>query len=100
MDVLAPLNQIMECGLLSNGDGKLLLLYDQDLPHELDYLEYDDLEYTLYLIYQNGIMQDSGLKISEDIADNLSAGTEFILARMQDKKIISYQKAHFVFKDM
>lgn len=90
----------MRCGILSNAAGQMMLMHEGDIPDGLDYLEYNETDNTLSLIYKGGASQNTGLSITEDMAFNLFEGKEVLLAKMTDKKFTAFRKIPFVFSEM
>lgn len=86
----------MDCGLFTNAKGEILLVHYNNLPDEIDYMQYDPAYLTFSLIYENGQMQKLGLTMEDRINSNLVNGTEVTLARMKDKKFVSAQKVIFL----
>lgn len=94
--ILENLSITMRCGLFTNAKGEILLVHYEDLPGDIDYMQYDPASLSFYLIYENGQMQKLGLTMQDRIDSNLVNGTEVTLARIEDKKIVSAQKIIFL----
>ncbi len=86
----------MRCGLLCNKEGKILLLHDAELPQEIDYLNYDEVNNTLSIIYIDGQMQESGLNITELVSKNIRSGIEIQTALVKNQSILELGKVIFI----
>lgn len=94
-----PLNTEMRCGILTNANGDILILHDHDISAPVQWIEYDCEDNQLFLILENGKLQDLGLHLDDKMKGNLVQGLEVTLAKVADKKIQSSQKTTIVIKD-
>ncbi|MDD3020323.1 MAG: hypothetical protein PHX61_04990 [Alphaproteobacteria bacterium] len=73
--------------LMVNADGDAAVLYNQPLPEEIDWVEYDmDLALLTFVTY-GGKVQGLGMKIHKPFRKYLSKAKEIMLIYMEDAKI-------------
>ncbi|OIN87222.1 MAG: hypothetical protein AUJ12_02885 [Alphaproteobacteria bacterium CG1_02_46_17] len=73
--------------LMVNADGDAAVLYNQLLPEEIDWVEYDmDLALLTFVTY-SGKVQGLGMKIHKPFRKYLSKAGEVMLIYMEDSKI-------------
>ncbi len=73
--------------LMVNADGDAAVLYNQPLPEEIDWVEYDmDLALLTFVTY-DGKVQGLGMKIHKPFRKYLSKAQEIMLIYMEDAKI-------------
>lgn len=90
--LLENLGQKKRCGIFTNPHGEVLIIHDGVIEGVLDYIEYDPQEQGFYLIFDDGRMQQLGIKFNEKIEHNLLTASEVTLAFMENKIIQSSQK--------
>lgn len=93
------LNDQMRCGLLASPNGDIMIVHDQRLPSDLEWIEYNQKDNRLFLINDEGHPMDLGLNIDEAMKKNLCHGVEVILAQISDTKIVAKQKVSIVIQD-
>lgn len=89
----------MRCGLLTDEGGKALLMHDQELATP-EWIEFDEVENKLYLVYEHGITQDTGLVVDILTTDNLFETGEIMFARFSGAKMLSTVAVTLVFKEL
>ncbi|MCB9963763.1 MAG: hypothetical protein H6855_01495 [Rhodospirillales bacterium] len=94
-----PLGTLMRCGLLTDEGGKALLMHDQEIPTP-DWIEFDEVENKLYLVYEHGVIQDTGLEIDTLTTDNLFETNEITFVHYIEGKAEAQQKVTLVFKEI
>ncbi len=73
--------------LIVNADGNAAVLYNQPLPEEIDWVEYDmDLALLTFVTY-SGKIQGLGMTIHKPFRKYLSKAGEIMLIYMEDSKI-------------
>lgn len=97
-DNQGPLSQEMRCGIFSNSQGKVMIIHDKKLKNDLDYIEYDEHEKKISLIYMDGSLQDLGIDIPPDMLKDMSAGQEVDLLHLINGKITSSLKTVFLWR--
>ena len=94
-----PLNEQMRCGVFTNAKGDVLIVHDQKISGELEWVEYNKTESTISLIQDDGGIIDLGIAVDDKMKKNLAHGLMVSLAFIQDKEIVSSQKITMVIQD-
>jgi hypothetical protein len=85
------LNTEMRCGIVTNGKGDILIVHDKEMRSDIQWIEYDEDTETLFLIHEDGLPQDLGIKLTPKLKSNLSHGVDVVLAQIRDKQIVHSQ---------
>lgn len=85
---LTPLAQQMAVDLVVNDQGQAWILHDKPLTSLLEWAEFDADQGKISLFFQDGIMQEVGLKINEKTADCLKKCQTIFVGYMKDGKRI------------
>lgn len=93
------LDQEMRCSILSNANGDIVILYDQPLLSEIQWIEFNTTNLQLNLVHKDGTNQNLGIVIEPKMASNLKNGTEVQLALLQDDGFKSVYKTTLVIQD-
>ena len=94
-----PLNQEMRCSIISNANGDIVILHEQPLTSEIQWVQFDVKNLCLSLIHEDGSQQKLGIEIKEKMAKNLENGTEVQLVLLQDKEFKNVYKTTIVIQD-
>ncbi len=97
--LLKDLNTQMRCGIFSNAGGDILIVHDQEINNELDYVEYDLSDDSFHLIFTDGRMQSLGIEFDPRMKSNLQQGKEVTLSHLKDKQIIASRKTAFIVRN-
>ncbi|MFP4098682.1 MAG: hypothetical protein ACLFP8_08640 [Alphaproteobacteria bacterium] len=96
---LSPMNSTMRCGIFTNGIGEILIIYDQQIPDQIQWVEYDAHDNTLIIVHEEGQAQELGIAVDEKMRNNLLNATEVGFSCVQDKQIKSFHKVNIIIKD-
>tara|TARA_B100001989_G_C24526693_1_gene459085 strand:- start:710 stop:1021 length:312 start_codon:yes stop_codon:yes gene_type:complete len=101
MDVLSksPLNEIMSCGVMSNGSGQVIIFHDRPIEEEISWIEYDQSSNSFSIVYVDGFTQSLGFEINSKTAMNLMNSGQVVLAYLEGKQIMSTQEVVIIAKD-
>ncbi|NCT41052.1 MAG: hypothetical protein GW778_05275 [Alphaproteobacteria bacterium] len=94
-----PLNNEMRCSIVSNSTGDILILHDQKLRSDIQWIDFDVDAKTLSLIHEDGSPQDLGIVLDAKMVSNLSNGLEVSLVRMDNDKAVSRQRVIIVIQE-
>ena len=94
-----PLDQEMRCSILSNANGDIVILHDQPLTSEIQWVEFDITNLQLNLVHEDGTNQNLGIAIEPKMAANLKNGTVVQLALLQNEEFKSVYKTTIVIQD-
>lgn len=97
--ILQSLNDEMRCGIFTNGKGQILIIHEQNLRSDIQWVEYDPSIGTFALIHEDGSPQDLGIDVHEKMRANLNLAKEVTLAKMVNKNVESVQTITFLIKD-
>ena len=96
---LGSLNQKMRCGIFTNTDGQVLIVHDQEIPHSIEWIEYDESERSISLILEDGALQNLGVNIDQKMHNNLINGIEITLTRVMHGAFSLVQTVVLIVKD-
>ena len=82
--VLAPIASCMTIDMLVNGEGNILLYHDQPLAGKLDWLEYDQDNNQLLLIFADGRIQCLGVPIAPEMGARLLGAQKAATVRVEN----------------
>lgn len=94
------LSEKMRCAILTNSTGNIMVIHDQPLHSTVQWLELDTINNKLFLVYEDGDMQDFGYPIEADVLKNIKAGQSVELAYFTEGKIESKTQTSFIFRDV
>ena len=94
-----PLKETMKCGMFTNDKGEVLIIHDQQLISEIQWIEYDPKEQNLSLILENGCIQNMSIELDEKTCSNLSNGIDVKIAYINDRKIQDVLTVSIVVQD-
>lgn len=95
--ILDHLQNEMKCALLTNSDGQILIIHDQELIDNVAWIELDNVcSDELTLVFDNGKMQGLGINLSKQENINLIHGQEITLALLEDKQIVNTKTVVFI----
>lgn len=94
------LSEQMRCAILTNSIGNIMVIHDQPLNSPVQWLELDTISNKLFLVYEDGDMQDFGYKIEADVLNNIRTGQNVDLAYFSEGEIKSKVQTSFIFRDM
>lgn len=86
--VLSPLTEDMAVDLVVNEEGQVWILHDKPLSGLLKWVEYDAGSAVLNLVFQDGVMQDIGLKVNEKTDECLKKGRNVFVGYMKDGQML------------
>lgn len=93
------LEQEMRCSILSNANGDIVILHDQPLTSEIQWIEFNTKSLQLNLVHEDGTNQNLGITIEPKMAQNLKNGTEVQLALLQEDGFQSVYKTTIIIQD-
>lgn len=96
--ILKDLNTEMRCGMFTNEKGEILIVHDQEIASPIQWIEYDEADYSFSLIHENGYIQPLGLKLDNKMKANLTHGSKVTLSYLVDNKVKSSQTVVFLVK--
>tara|TARA_B100001989_G_scaffold250923_1_gene228993 strand:+ start:2202 stop:2513 length:312 start_codon:yes stop_codon:yes gene_type:complete len=85
--------------MLANAQGQILIFHEDELPGAVMWVEYEQTENKLFLVYEDHPPQEVGILMDKKLQANISNGTEVRIGHVQDKKFISGQFVNIVIKD-
>lgn len=94
-----PLSTEMRCSLVSNKHGDIVLLHENPLHDEVDWIEFHPSQSSLTIIYTDGITQEFGHPVEAGMAQNIQHGTMVQVTLIQEKIIKQIQKTTFLIQD-
>jgi len=94
--LLDSLDSAMRCAILTNPKGEVTILHDQSLSGDIEWIEYDEVEDTFSLIYEQGRIQPLGLSIEAKMKENLIKAQSVTLLHIKDKQAMSSQDVSFI----
>jgi len=97
--IQTPLNQVMRCSILSNAHGDIVILHGQAFMSEISWIEFNNIENTFMIVYEDGEMQSLGIPIEPAMAANISSGTLVQFVLMVDDKMTTVTKTNIVIQD-
>lgn len=96
---LRSLSSEMECGILSNKSGGIVVFYDQPLRSDIQWVEFDQNKEVFSLIHEDGSIQNLGLPFDNKMKKNLQHGEEVILAYISNGEFKRTYKTTLVIQD-
>jgi len=96
----SDLNSEMRCGILSNSNGEIMIIHDQPMSSEIQWVEYDYVEDIFSLVHEDGSTQNLGFEFDKTMKDNLKHGSEVILAYVQNGQIKKAYKTNIVIQSI
>lgn len=93
------LNQQMRCSIISNANGDIVILHDQPLESEVQWIDFDVVNKSLSIVYEDGSSQFLGIQISDKMVGNLKNGTEVQLALLEGEQFTSVYKTTIVIQE-
>ena len=94
--ILESLNTQMRCGILSNAHGDVVILYDKEIKSDVQWIEYNTSEFSFSLVYEDGSLQDLGLKFDNKMQNNIQQAKEVTLIHIIDGKKHKEQKINLI----
>jgi hypothetical protein len=94
--ILPPLASEMKVDLITNPDGKVMVLHDKPFREVLSWVEYDEELNEITLIMYQGVMQRLGLEIPEVMVSALLKAEEIYLAQVNSGQIMDIYKLKFM----
>lgn len=95
---IPKLSKNMRCGIFVNDNGKIVIIHDKPLEKELSWIEYDDALTQTHLVYEDGSVQELGVKIPESMIKKMRNGQEVILIYLVKGKTKSAQQTVFLWR--
>ncbi|MFP4098086.1 MAG: hypothetical protein ACLFP8_06795 [Alphaproteobacteria bacterium] len=93
------LSDQMRCGILSNSSGQIAIIYDQTLEEPFEWAEYETSTGTLYLVHQDGTMQNLGLDIDGKMKENIAHGSQVNLLQIVEGKVVAHFETTLIIRD-
>ena len=87
--VLDSMDSVMQCGLLTNAKGDLLILHDRPLAADVQWVEFHKDTGELCIIYDSGQSESLGLSFDGKTISNISNGMEVNLLHLDEEKLVS-----------
>lgn len=97
--IQTPLNQVMRCSILSNVHGDIVILHGQAFMSEISWVEFNKIENAFMIVYEDGEMQNLGIPIEPQMAENIAQGTIVQFVLMVDDKMTTVTKTSVVIQD-
>lgn len=98
--IIQDLNQEMRCGIFTNAKGEVLIIHDQPLKSDIQWIEYAPKEQSFCIIHEDGHIQNLGVPFDKKIKNHLLSGQEVSLAHMVEQKIISTQTVPLIIQEV
>lgn len=95
----SPLMEQMRCTLLTNDHGDVIVLHDQPLKSEVQWVEFNEEELSFTIVYEDGNIQPLGIQIALKFGKHISKSTKVQFALVKDKKTVAVQKVSIVIQD-
>ena len=87
MQPLSTLNDDMQCGILSNAQGDLMIIHSAELPASIDYVQYDEVTREFFMVDEEGGVKPMGLTLSDKSKNNIKLGTQIALLHLENEEI-------------
>lgn len=97
--VLAPLENEMKCGIITDAQGRVAIVHEEHLDGVVEWVEYDTMQNSVSIVREDGGIQDLGIKLDAVTRQNLPHGTEVHLILAKDGKALSMKTVIFLIKD-
>lgn len=81
----------MRCGIFTNAEGDVMIVHDKEFKEPIQWIEYNQGDNQMFLIYESGAMQDFGVQIDNEMQEHLLHGVKVSVVHLKDKKIQSTQ---------
>ncbi len=75
-----------------------MIIHDQKLKNDLDYVEYDEHLKTFSLVYADGSMQGLGIDIPANMLKDISSGQEVKLLYLINGQVSSSFNTVFIWR--
>lgn len=98
-NLLEPLNKEMRCGIFTNANGRIVIIHDQKIKKNLEWVEYDGMMQEMHLIYDDGTMQNLGISMPNGMLAKLSQGDLVYLLHLVGGEIQSSQEVVFLWRE-
>ena len=89
----------MRCSLLSNDNGDIMIVHDKPLKSQIQWVEFNPNDVTLFLVYEDGTNQRLGIKIPQDMIEDIKKGTSIKINQIENKTIKTTQETSIIIQD-
>lgn len=98
-NVFTPMNTDMRCCIVADPAGNIVIVHDKDIKSALQWIEYDPKDNKLFLIHEEGQIQDLGIYPNDAMKKNIAHGSEIKLVKFSNNLFESEQSVVLLIKD-
>lgn len=89
----------VDCGVLTNEEGDIVLVHEHKITEEVDWVEYDKKEDQFIIVYKNSIPKLFPYEITPFIQSNILKGEKVIIGFLENEKVFSTHEVPLILRE-
>lgn len=93
------LSDKMRCGIFTNASGDVMIVHDRPLISDVNWVEFDDGDNSVSIIYEHGEIQPLGISFDKKMVENLKKAGCIELMYFSAGQVIGKISVSFIVKN-